>query len=289
MSRVRIGAHLRAPGGLAKGGLPYAEEVGAEAVQVFTANPRQWAQPAGDPEQDAAFRDWCADHGVPVYIHAPYLINLGSPSPQTRRLSVESLRHALDRGRAIGALGVVVHAGSAVGGERYEDAMAQVREDLLPLLDSQQGRRRAAGPRLLVEPTAGGGQALAATVPALGAYLDALDRHPMVGVCLDVCHVFAAGHDVAARGGMKRTLDELVSLVGAGRLRLVHANDSRDACGSRRDRHAGIGHGQIGETPFRALLRHPAVDGVPLIVETPGGAEGHARDIVTLKRLRAAG
>jgi deoxyribonuclease-4 len=276
-----VGSHIPVSGGLVKG-LAYAQEIGARAVQVFVSNPRGWAPSAGDPRQDEQFRGQCADRTVPAFIHAPYLVNFGSPTLATLTKSVSSVEHAMKRGLAIGAKGVVVHAGSAVAGAHREDAIAQLRSHLLPLLDAADPD----GPRLLVEPTAGGGQALAATVEDLGPWFDALDHHPMLGVCLDTCHAFAAGHDIAAPGGMKKTLDALVKTVGRGRLALVHANDSKDALGSGRDRHEAIGAGHIGKDPFAELFRHPAMRGVPVVVETPGDAHTHRRDIELLCSLR---
>ena len=148
------------------------------------------------------------------------------------------------------------------------------------MLDGAARRR----PRLLIEPTAGGGKALAATVEDLGPYFAALDDHPLVGVCFDTCHAWAAGHDLAAPGGMTATLDALAATVGPGRLGLVHANDSLDECGSKRDRHTTIGAGSIGVAPFAELLAHPSMAGVPVVVETPSELDGspsagHERDI----------
>jgi deoxyribonuclease IV len=120
----------------------------------------------------------------------------------------------------------------------------------------------------------------------LGPLFATLQRHPRLGVCLDTCHAFAAGHDLAAPGGVRRLLNALVRAVGPGRLKLVHANDSKDPIGSKRDRHAAIGSGLIGESPFVELFRHPATRDVPVLVETPGGLDGHARDIAVLKALR---
>ena len=128
--------------------------------------------------------------------------------------------------------------------------------------------------------------ALASTIDDLGPLFEALDHHPRLGVCLDTCHAFAAGHDLATPGGARKTLNALVRTVGRGRLRLVHANDSRDPLGSRRDRHAPIGKGTIGTEPFAELFRHPATRGVPVIVETPGDVDSHRRDIRLLKGLR---
>lgn len=257
--------------------------MGAEAVQVFVANPRGWAMPAGDPRQDEEFRAACAAEGLPAYVHAPYLINFGSHDRQTASRSVASLRHSLRRGRAIGALGVVVHTGSATGGRPRSTALAQVRELLLPIV----AELTDDDPWVLLEPTAGQGASLCSMVADLGPYLAALDRHPRLGVCLDTCHLFAAGHDLAAPGGTTAALDALVEVAGAGRLRLIHANDSKEAAGSRRDRHENIGAGRIGAAPFTELFRHPATEGVPLLIETPGDLASDVRDVARLKELRA--
>ena len=278
-----IGAHVPVAGGLLKG-LACAREIGAEAVQVFVSNPRGWALSTGDPGQDAAFREQAQHLCLPVFVHAPYLVNFGSPTEATLVKSVASIAHSLQRAAALGARGVVVHAGSAVAGAHRDDALAQLRSHLLPLLETAD----PAGPRLLVEPTAGGGQALAATVAELGPWFDQLDAHPLLGVCLDTCHAFAAGHDLAAPGGMKTVLDELVRVVGRGRLGLVHANDSKDPLGSGRDRHEAIGAGLIGKDPFAELFRHPAMRGVPVIIETPGDAASQRSDLSLLTSLRDA-
>ncbi|MCM2418868.1 deoxyribonuclease IV [Streptomyces sp. RKAG293] len=283
VNRNPVGGHVHVAGGLATVGLANAERLTAEAVQVFVANPRGWATPPGDPRQDELFRAGRAAGSVPAYVHAPYLINFGSDTAATVEKSVESLRHSLRRGREIGALGVVVHTGSATGGRPRSAALAQVREHMLPLLDEL---THDDDPWLLLEPTAGQGASLCSLIEDLGPYADALDRHPKLGVCLDTCHAFAAGHDMAAPGGMKLLLDELVDTVGEGRLRLIHANDSKDVSGAHKDRHENIGAGHIGAEPFRELFHHPATAGVPLIIETPGGPEGHAADVALLKALR---
>ncbi|MFD5737883.1 deoxyribonuclease IV [Streptomyces sioyaensis] len=282
-ARNPVGGHVPVAGGLAKTGLPYAREMGDEVVQVFVANPRGWATVPGNPEQDEAFRAACAQERIPAYVHAPYLINFGSHTEATVERSVLSLRHSLRRGREIGALGVVVHTGSATGGRPRAVAMAQVRERLRPLLDEL---THSDDPWLLLEPTAGQGASLCALAEDLGPYFDALDRHPRLGVCLDTCHAFAAGHDMAAPGGTKALLDELVEVTGEGRLKLIHANDSKDVAGAHKDRHENIGAGHIGAEPFGELFSHPATAGVPLVVETPGGKEGHAADVARLKELR---
>ncbi|MET8574772.1 deoxyribonuclease IV [Streptomyces sp. NPDC005012] len=281
--RNPVGGHVPVAGGLSTVGLAYARELAAETVQVFVANPRGWATPTGNPAQDEAFRAACAEESIPAYVHAPYLINFGSHTEATVERSVESLRHSLRRGREIGALGVVVHTGSATGGRHRSVALRQVREYMLPLLDEL---THEDDPFLLIESTAGQGFSLCSRAEDFGPYFEALDAHPKLGICLDTCHIFAAGHDLTGPHGMRRTLDELVATVGPGRLKLIHANDSKDVVGAHKDRHANIGEGHIGEDPFGELLRHPATEGVPLVIETPGGKEGHAADVERLKKLR---
>jgi deoxyribonuclease IV len=290
-----IGAHIQIRGGLAKGGLAYTDAVGARAVQVFVGNPRGWRLTAGNPVQDALFVEGCAERGVPAFIHTPFLVNVGSPTEATVEQSITSIAHNLARGAELGCRGVVVHAGSAVGEDRYDAALRQLHERLLPVLDALPD----GGPRLLIEPTAGGGKALAATVEELGPYFAALENHPLIGVCFDTCHAWAAGHDLSVPGGMTATLDALQATVGPGRLGLVHANDSLDECGSKRDRHTTIGEGSIGSGaygtgPFAELLAHHSVAGVAVVVETPSELDGspsagHKRDIDLLRSLRDTG
>ena len=270
-------------GGLSRGALRYAMSIGAEAIQIFVSSPRSWAMAIPDRRDDHAFREGCSAARLPVFVHAPYLVNLGSATAATRDRSRDVLARTLDRAAELGAQGVVVHTGSAITATRRDAALRQVRDLLLPLLDGL----APGAPALLLEPTAGGGQSLAARVEDLGDYLAVLDGHPHVGICLDTCHAFAAGHDLAAPGGVRTVLNALVRTVGRGRLRLVHANDSRDPVGSRRDRHAAIGAGSLGADSFQELFVHPATRGVPLVVETPGGAAGQRKDIALLKTMRA--
>jgi deoxyribonuclease IV len=274
-----IGSHATVAGGLAAGGLAYAAEVGAEVIQVFVSNPRGWAAGPGDSGQDALLRE----SGIPVFIHAPYLINLGSGNPEVAAKSAEAVAHALRRGSETGARGVVLHTGSAVGWTS-DAALRQVREIALPLLD----KLGDDDPDLLFEPMAGQGQMLCARAGDLAEFLGAVDGHPRAGVCLDTCHMFAAGHDLTAPGGVAAMLAEVEAAAGPGRVRLVHANDSKLGCGSKRDRHEAIGGGAIATGPFREMLFHPALSGTPFVVETPGGRRGHARDIATLKGLRGS-
>ncbi len=287
--RNPVGTHVLVGKGLVDGAVANADRVGCETFQVFTGNPRGWALTEGKPADDGRFRDLMGERGTRTFIHAPYLVNLGSPTAATYERSVASVAHNLRRAAEIGAEGVVVHTGSYVDpgdGDsvgRHAAAMRQVREGLLPLLDAV-GDDTA--PWLLLEPTAGQGRSLCAGVEDLAAYLDALDHHPKAGICLDTCHVFAAGAPLDEPGGTAATVDRLVEIGGPGRLRLVHANDSMDVRGAFKDRHQRIGEGHIGEDAFVELFAHPATAGVPFILETPDSRDVDNRDIPLLKKLR---
>jgi deoxyribonuclease-4 len=277
-NKALLGAHLSVAGGLAKS-LARAEALGAETMQIFVANPRGWALPAADPAGDEAFRALAAERGVPVFIHAPYLINFGSPSAATLEKSIEALEFSLQRGAAIGAKGVIMHAGSSVLNLTWDEATKQVREHILPLLDTIPD-----APLLLIEPTAGGGGALASSAESLHDYLEILDRHDRIGVCIDTCHMHAAGTDMSTPEGFKAALRAYAKAAGKPGIAAVHVNDSRDPVGSKRDRHASIGKGTIGPAPFAELFSSTITRHLPLIVETADADV--ANDIATLKALR---
>ena len=282
LKKPRIGAHVPTSGGMAKRSIDYAETIAAEAIQVFTSNPRGWAMPETNHDADALFREKAEALDLETYVHAPFLINLGSPTEDTYKNSLASTAYSLKRGQEIGALGVVVHTGSAVKEENVANAWKQIKKGVMPILESLDDE----APLLLLEPTAGQGQSLVKKLDDLANYLQALENHPKVGICLDTCHVFAAGHDIAKRGGMKETLDLLVEIAGVERIQLIHANDSMDVCGALKDRHQNIGDGFIGVDPFAELLAHPAVANAPLILETPGAEPEHGKEVALLKKLR---
>lgn len=285
-----VGTHVQVGKGLVAGALASAEELGCETLQIFVGNPRGWSLSEGRPAEDAAFAAAVCERGVRAFIHAPYLVNLGSPTASTYENSVAVVAHNLVRAARMGAEGVVIHTGSFVdpaGGahesaQRYAAAMRQVREGLLPILETLGDD----GPWLLLEPTAGQGRSLCAGVEDLTAYLDAIEHHPRAGICLDTCHVFAAGAPLDEPGGTTATLDRIVEIGGAGRLRLIHANDSKDVRGAFKDRHENIGRGHIGVPAFEELFAHPATDGVPFILETPGSREAGNPDLALLKKIR---
>ena len=279
---VKIGAHVPTSGGMATRSIEYALTIKAEAIQVFASSPRTWATSTPNPQMDEKFREKTTEHDIEPYVHASFLINLGSPTQSTYENSLSATAYSLKRGREIGAKGVVVHTGSAVDESHVVNAWKQIHEGVMPILNNLKDD----DPWLLLEPTAGQGQSLVKKLDDLTKYFEALEWHPKVGVCLDTCHVFAAGHDIKKPGGMKETLDLLVEIVGLERIQLIHANDSMDICGNLKDRHQNLGKGKIGIEPFAELLAHPVVAKAPLILETPGAELEHGSEVKLLKSMR---
>ena len=280
--KPRIGAHVPTTGGMAKRSIQYAQTIKAEAIQVFASSPRTWAMPTPNPEADQAFVTKARELDIETYVHAPFLINLGSPTEATYKNSLASTSYSLKRGREIGALGVVIHTGSAVDEAHVKQAWKQIHEGMMPILEKLDDK----DPWLLLEPTAGQGQSLVKRLDDLTKYFDALEWHPKVGVCLDTCHVFAAGHDIKSKGGMTKTIDLLVEVAGKERIQLIHANDSMDVLGSLKDRHQNLGEGELGIKPFAELLAHPAIANAPLILETPGEEPEHGKEVAALSKMR---
>lgn len=278
----RIGAHVPTSGGMAKRSIEYALTIKAEAIQVFASSPRTWAQAKPNPEADAAFIEKANELDIETYVHAPFLINLGSPTSATYENSLESTSYSLRRGREIGALGVVIHTGSAVDPNFEKQAWQQIKRGVMPILEKLKDK----DPWLLLEPTAGQGQSLVKKLDDLIKYFDCLEWHPKLGVCMDTCHVFAAGHDIKKKGGMTETVDLLVKLVKKERIKLIHVNDSMDVCGALKDRHQNLGKGEIGKAAFDEMMQHPDLFSTPMILETPGEEPEHGSEVAMLKTFR---
>ena len=273
----RIGSHVPVAGGLVKRGVAEGLRVGAETVQVFVGSPRGWMPPRVDERIAEEFRDQCEVHGWPVFVHAAYLINLASPDPVTLERSVETLRLTMSAAARLGAQGVVVHAGSSVDGDR-DTALQRVAKAFREVLDE------APSVRILVEPTAGSANAMAHTLASTVEYIQAVGLDEL-GLCLDTCHLHAAGEELADSAAFEASLGSMTAEIGPGRVELVHLNDSKDPWGSRRDRHESLGLGMLGADALRSVVSSPALAGIPLIVETPT----HVRDVAYAKLLDRPG
>lgn len=271
-----FGAHCS--GGI-KGALDHAIEIGADAVQLFAQSPRAWRFPEHAEEDLSRFRERRAEAGIgSVLVHALYLCNLATGDDVIYGKSVQTMGSTVDAACAIGADGVVFHVGSHLGAgleaglERCVPALREVLE------------RCSDTTWLLLENSAGAGGTIGRSVDELALLVDALDRHPRLGICLDSCHLFVSGVDVGDPAAMATTLAEVDERIGLDRLRALHVNDAAAPLGSNRDRHANVLEGELGER-LGAFLAHPAVQGLPAVMETPG-PEGHGPDAAELQKLR---
>ena len=273
---MRIGAHVRTRGGL-RTAAEAAREVGAEAAQLFVSNPRSWAGPR--PETAEAFgAAWRASGVGPLFVHAPYLVNVASPNPGFLTKSLELCRRSVAACGVIEAAGFVVHSGAGGPGEpaqALERAGALLRAVLAVTPRTT---------RLLVELMAGTSGAVASTLEEAARLFDAVGDERL-GLCLDTCHLFAAGYALDEPEGVDACFAELHATGLANRLALIHANDARFERGSRRDRHEIVGEGHIGLEGFGAILRRPEVRDLSLIVETPASGERRRRELETLRSL----
>ncbi len=275
-------------GGLASS-LERARKIGAEALQVFPSNPRQWRRPGYSAAELRSYRDALAREGKPLAVHTVYLINLASPDPELRQKSSRALADALVFGARAGARGVVTHVGSHRG-EGFDAALGRVAsaaQGALALAAAEAAPE--ALPRLLLETSAGGTGSVGGTPGELGRLLAELPD--TAGVCLDTAHLFAGGYPIHTRDGCEAFLSELDRRVGLARVGLVHLNDSKSDLVSRRDRHENLGEGAIGRAGLGLWVRHPALRHVPFVLETPGfDQEGPDRkNLARAKRLRAQG
>jgi deoxyribonuclease IV len=273
----RIGAHMSVAGGLACA-VDRAALHGCETLQIFTKNASRWR---GRPLEREAVREFRtrldATSIAPVVSHASYLINLATTVPALREQSIAAFVDEIDRARTLGLLGVVIHPGTCTAGT--EDEALRLIADAIRLGLRTHPR---APTMVLLEHTAGQGRTLGHRFEHLAAILAHLDGAPRVGVCLDTCHLLAAGYDLRSDTGYEETFGAFDRLVGLDRLRVVHANDSKRPLGSRVDRHAHIGDGHLGVEAFRRLVRDPRVAGLPLILETEKAANTSRPGVITI-------
>ena len=278
---MRLGAHESIAGGAYKA-LERADSVGCEAVQIFVKSNRSWAAKPLTEEDIARFKARVEETGIhPVVAHASYLLNLASPKDELWQKSQDALIIELERCEALGASYLVLHPGAHVG-EGEEAGLERVVQGL--------GEVHAAVPdlrtQILLETTAGQGTSLGYRFEQLAWLLKQTPEEERLGICLDTCHVFAAGYELRTPEGYAATMSVFDQIIGLERLKAIHLNDSQGELGSRRDRHAHIGEGQIGLEGFRSMLNDQRLAGLPGLLETPK-ENGLDKDRENLKRLRS--
>lgn len=276
---MRLGVHVSIAGKFSLAA-ERAISLGCTAMQIFSRSPRAWASPALAPEEIRRFKRLRADAAIePLAVHASYLINLASADPSLRRRSVHALASELDRAAEIGAEYLVVHVGSASGRPVDEG----IREVAVSLRETRRSIPHSV--TLLLENTAGERGDIGSRLEEIGEILRRVEGNGRIGVCLDTCHLFAAGYDIRNESGVRKLSKAIRETIGFDRVGLIHLNDSKKGLGCRVDRHEHIGKGKIGLKGFRALVRHSRLGRIPLILETPKDSDG--ADRVNLKTVRS--
>jgi len=282
-TRDLLGAHMSIAGGLHLA-LTRGRDVGCSVVQIFLKNQRQWtARPYTDSEVREFRAAWKATGVRVVFAHANYLINLATPVAAEWRRAVDVFHDELERAEALGLPFVVIHPGShrAAG---LDEGIRRVARAIDVLHDRMRGGRV----RIVLENTAGGGATIGRSFEELAAVVDAVREPDRVGVCLDTCHLFAAGYDIRTPDGYETTIGRCRRLLGLRRVRAFHLNDAKQPLGSGLDRHEKIGRGHLGVEPFRRLMNDRRFARVPMALETPKDPEPRAdrEALALLRRLR---
>jgi deoxyribonuclease-4 len=278
-----FGAHLSIAGGYHKA-IDAAVAMGMDTVQLFTSSPSQWSRKPISADEITVFKDSHKKSKLKFpTAHDSYLINLAAPEDALYRRSIASFTDELDRAAALGLTYLVTHPGAHVGSGE-EEGLARVAAALDEVLAS----RPDCPVTILLETTAGQGTSLGAKFEHLAALLESVKEPKRLGVCLDTCHVFAAGYPLGTDAEYDATFKEFDRVIGLKWLKLFHLNDSVKPLGSRVDRHAGLGLGKIGLGAFRRLVNDPRFAKKPMILETPKEAtDGTAMDPVNLGILRS--
>ncbi len=262
-----LGAHESVAGGL-HFAFEHIQSVGGDALQIFTRNQRQWnPKPVSEEEQQLFAAAWEKQPSLPVTSHASYLINLASAKPDLIKKSIAAFVEELKRCELLNIPTVVMHPGSH-GGDGVETGLERFTEHLDTALEIANS-----SVTLLLETTAGQGTGLGSRFEDL-AYIISNSKHSdKLGVCVDTCHIFAAGYDIRSETTYQATMDTFDKLVGIERIRFFHLNDSKKGLGCRVDRHEHIGQGEIGLEGFRNLLNDPRFANHPMTLETPKGKD----------------
>lgn len=259
--------------------------VGCDCLQIFVKNQRQWAAPPLSEQQIRVYKAAAGDTGLtPVVAHASYLLNLASPDAANREKSILAMLDELARCEVLRVSGLIFHPGA-----HMNDGPTKGIERIARSLDEVATRRGAATTRILLETTAGQGTAIGYRFEELADILAGCRNTEHLGICLDTCHLFAAGYDFRTLSGYETMVSEMDSTFGIDRIHCIHTNDSKRECGSRVDRHEHIGKGEIGKAGFAHFVNDKRWASTPMILETPKGKDGRGTDLdkVNLKRLRS--
>lgn len=256
--------------------------IGCTAVQVFTSSPQMWKAAAVTPEKVKDFQAACQETGITCVVsHDSYLVNLCAPNPEIHEKSIHGLKGEIERCAAYGIAYVVSHMGSHMD-QGEEVGLKRTAETALQVLAESSD-----SVMLLAETTAGQGSALDYRFEQIAKLLELMGGHARMGVCLDTCHIFAAGYDIRTEDAYGETFETFERLIGIQHIKAIHCNDSKNGLGTRKDRHDHIGKGHIGMEAFRMLVNDPRFENVPILLETPDAETEHETNLNVLKGLRA--
>lgn len=275
-----IGAHTSAQGG-AHNAIIEGMEIGATTVQLFTSNQKRWQGKELTEENIALFQEALLSTGLTnIMSHDSYLINLGSPNPESQKKSCKAFREELIRCQKLGITYLNFHPGAALDGTEEEclDQIVKSLEGIKDLADKGETR-------LLLETTAGLGSSVGWRFEHLAYLIDRLHKKIPIGVCIDTCHIFAAGYDIRTKKGWDETLHTFDQTIGLKHLYALHVNDSMKPLASRRDRHACLGKGEIGIECFKVMMSHPLLREIPKYLETPEGPPVWKKEIALLREF----
>lgn len=276
-----IGAHMSVAGGLDKA-FERADALGCESMQIFTRSQRQWqARPVSLQEAEGFYRAWQRSNVKAVVSHASYLINIASPDAAVRAKSAAALREEVERCRHLNIDDIVLHPGFAMDAG-VDAATTNIAETLLRLFDATQEYKT----RILLETMAGQGTCVGGDLAHFTEILDKANWHPRIGLCIDTCHIFAAGYDLRSSDAYERLVAAADKHVGLSRVRCWHLNDSKAARGTHLDRHAHLGEGEIGLHPFALLMNDERFEETPTILETPKEGVGDEGNLSFLRKVR---
>lgn len=277
---MKFGIHMKTAGGLTKA-LESAQALQCETVQLFSANPNSWHTKEPDPAECERFVDQCRALGIdPVVLHTPYLLNLASPDDEIWNLSVNALCYAIRKADMLRAESIVTHIGSHKGAG-VALGIGRIAEAVGIALDCGWSGRIA------LELGAGAGRTIGSTFQEMESILSHIDSTDRVGICIDTAHLYASGYDISTSEGADSMFCDLHAFVGCEKLLVVHLNDTIMALSSHRDKHHGIGEGNIGLEGFRSIVNHPCTCNTPGIIETPANCpEDYARNLNILRSLR---
>lgn len=276
---MKLGRHLSISGGIDKA-IDETMKINANSVQIFTKSPRSWKKKTITEEEINKTKEKIKEYDIKGFVvHSSYLVNLATPNNELYKKSKQELKEDYQQAGLLGADYYVVHPGNFVKSSK-EEGIKRIISAIKEVLNEVDSNTK-----LLIENTAGAGTEIGSNFDELKVILDGVDNYNRMGMCLDLCHLFAAGYDISCKEGIEKIIEEIEDKIGLKNLKLIHLNDSKFALGTTKDRHAHIGEGEIGLKNFEIIINHAKLKDKLFIIETPA-FDGEDKDIQTIYKLK---